>query len=258
MANAVVSIIMPAYNAERTIKASIASVLAQTYADWQLIIINDASTDATAEIARKAAEEDGLGRVILLTNEVNSGISASRNRGIRQAKGIWLAFLDSDDLWREDKLEKQLHFMEECGAVISYTATAYMNAEGRQYDYILPTVKRLSYKQLLKRNLLSCSSVMVRRDAMATENPFPQGRLHEDYAVWLDIVKKAGHAHGLNEPLLVYRMAKGSKSSARLSSAAMTYAAYRQHGFGKPTAALLTLRYAVHSISKRLRISLFI
>ena len=263
-----VSIIMPAYNAERTVRASIDSVLVQTFPDWELVVINDASADKTAEIIQQLAKNDR--RVILLENEKNSGISLSRNRGIHHAKGEWLAFLDSDDLWREDKLEKQLKFIEETGALVSYTATAYITETGEMSSeisldmpedisekvsgYILRAEKEFTYKELLKRNLMSCSSVMVRRDVMI---PFPEGQeIHEDYVVWLGLVRTIDCAYGLDEPLLIYRMTKGSKSSSRIASAKMTYNAYRhpQVGYGKIAALLLTLRYAWHSIGKRVRI----
>ena len=238
---------MPAWNAEKTIKESLNSVIAQTFEDWELIVINDASQDKTADIIQMAAENDP--RIILLTNETNRGIAYSRNRGVAHAKGDWLAFLDSDDLWRKEKLEKQLRFMEEMGALISYTATSYMNASGEMYDYTLRAEKKLTYKALLKKNLMSCSSVMVWRDEMIS---FPYGELHEDYAVWLVIVRKVGYAYGLDEPLLVYRLAPGSKSSKRISSAMMTYNAYSLAGYG--AGVLMTLRYALHSIGKRFKI----
>jgi teichuronic acid biosynthesis glycosyltransferase TuaG len=157
-----VSIIMPSYNAEKTIKASINSVIAQTFVNWELIIIDDASQDGTVS----AIKEQKDPRIILLENAQNSGAAEARNCGINHAKGQWLAFLDSDDLWHEDKLQKQIQFMEETGAVISYTATAYMSEAGEISGYILRAEKQLSYKELLKRNLMSCSSVMVRRDVM--------------------------------------------------------------------------------------------
>jgi len=247
-----VSIIMPAYNAEKTIEASIGSVLSQTFADWELIIIDDVSQDQTIEIVQKLADSDQ--RVILHVNEKNSGVSQARNKGIGYAKGTWLAFLDSDDLWHEDKLEKQLRFIEETGAVISYTATAYINESGEKSDYILSAERNFTYKKLLKRNLMSCSSVMVRRDVMV---PFPLEReIHEDYVVWLTLVKEVGCAHGLDEPLLIYRMMEGSKSSGRITSAKMIYNAYHhpQIGYGKIEAIWLTLRYALHSIRKRIKI----
>jgi len=246
-----VSIIMPAHNAEKTIQMSIDSVLGQTFKDWELIIIDDGSCDGTAEIVKASAETDR--RIILLTNESNSGVSQSRNRGMGYAKGKWLAFLDSDDLWHEQKLENQLRFIKETGAVISYTSTSYMTEEGKAYNYILQAEKKLSYKTLLKRNLMSCSSVMVKRDMMLS---FPQGNLHEDYVVWLRIVRETGFAYGLDEPLLIYRKVSSSKSSKRIASAKMLYNAYRQAGCGMVGSGFLTLRYTIHSIGKRLGIQI--
>ena len=246
-----VSIIMPAYNAEKTIEQSVNSVLAQSYQNWELIIVDDASKDGTAGLVDLLTQKDE--RIVLLVNEENSGAAKSRNRGINHAKGSLLAFLDSDDLWREDKLAKQIEFMEEVNADISYTATSYMNEAGEISDFILRAKRKLTYKELLKRNLMSCSSVMVRRDVMI---PFPtEPQLHEDYVVWLAILRTKC-AYGLDEPLLIYRMAEGTKSSNRLASAKMIFNAYRHPlvGFNRLAAAFLTLRYAFHSIGKRMRI----
>jgi len=248
-----VSIIMPAYNAEKTIQASIDSVLVQTFPDWELLVIDDASQDGTVEMIKKLAENDQ--RVVLHVNEKNSGVSQSRNKGIDLASGEWLAFLDSDDLWSTDKLEKQLQFIEATGAAISYTATAFINETDKMSGYIQQAEEKLTYEMLLKQNLMSCSSVMVRRDVMI---PFPLERdVHEDYVVWLAIVRKVGCAWGLDEPLLIYRMMENSKSSGRIASAKMTYNAYRHPlvGYGSISAALLTLQYAKHSILKRIRIN---
>ena len=241
-----VSVIIPAYNAEATIKASIDSVLMQTFTDWELIIVDDCSTDSTVSIAMAFAAEDS--RIRLLQNPKNAGVAATRNKALSHAQGKWIAFLDSDDLWRSDKLELQLQFAEEMDAKITYTGTAYMNATGEMFNYYLPAVTKLSYKALLRRNLMSCSSVMVRRDVMV---PFPQGYMHEDYAVWMQILRNEGCAYGLDEPLLIYRMSGQSKSSNRVRSAKMTYNAYKHAGYGVLTSLSLTARYALHSIIKR-------
>jgi len=242
-----VSVIMPAHNAEATIQASIRSVLAQTLPDWELIIINDASTDKTAELAKAFTDKDN--RIHLLTNENNKGVAVSRNIGIEQSKGNDIAFLDSDDLWREDKLSKQIEFMQATGADISYTATAYMYEE-TQSGYVLRAKRELTYKELLKRNLMSCSSVMVKREVIA-QTPFVQGEYHEDYAAWMKILRKVKCAYGLDEPLLTYRSSRKSKSGRLLNSGVMTYLAYRHVGYITIVALFLTLRYALHSISKR-------
>lgn len=246
-----ISVIMPTFRAAATIRDSIESVLAQTEENWELIIVDDAGGDETGEIAEAFADSDN--RIRVLTNPENKGIAASRNAAIAEARGEFLAFLDSDDFWREDKLEKQTHLMERENAVISYTATSYVNVAGQASKYTLAAAERLTHKQLLRRNLMSCSSVMVRRDAMI---PFPPGYMHEDYAVWLEIVKKTGAAHGLNEPLLVYRMSADSKSAKRAASAKMIYNAYRYAGYSRIVSGFFTLRYALHSISKRRQIRL--
>jgi len=242
---------MPAYNAEKTIKASIESIRDQTYRDWELIVVDDGSQDATPQIVKNVAEIDS--RIRISINEHNIGAAATRNEGVTQAKGQWIAFLDSDDIWREDKLDKQLRFMKEHDAVISYTSTAYINEIGEMSNYVLRAKEKFSYKQLLWRNIMSCSSVVVRRDAML---PFAQGEMHEDYAVWLKILRGVKYAYGLDQPLLVYRVAANSKSSKRLRSAKMIRNTYRHVGYGKIAALLLTLRYMFHSISKRLFIRL--
>jgi len=245
-----VSVIMAAYNSQNTIADSINSVLAQTYTNWELIIVNDCSTDETASIAKKFASSDN--RIHLHTNKQNIGCAATRNAAIAKSSGPWLAFLDSDDIWHPAKLEKQLQFAKETGATITYTATAYINKLGKPSNYILPAERELSYKSLLRRNIMSCSSIMVHADAMI---PFHEkGNMHEDYAVWLQILRKVRYAHGLDEPLLQYRLYDTSKSGKRLNSAKMTYHAYRAAGYGMLPAVLLTLRYALHSISKRSRI----
>ncbi len=244
-----VSVVMPAYNAEAYIEAAVRSVLRQTWTEFELIVVDDCSQDTTAKIVKRLAKEDG--RITLLQNARNSGVSASRNAGVAHANGEWIAFLDSDDLWREDKLEKQLALLEQHpDAVLSYTASAFIDEAGRKYFYVMEAEEETTYKTLLRKNLLSCSSVIVRRDVML-RNPMGGDRMHEDYAAWLLILRETRCAYGLNEPLLVYRLRKQSKSGARLHSAGMIYRSYRYVGYSIPHSAALTVRYAKHSLSKR-------
>ena len=242
-----VSVIMAAYNAVATIHESISSVLAQTYVNWELIVVDDASTDDTLQVVKGFVTD----RIHVCTNTINKGVSNARNAGIAIAKGKYLAFLDSDDLWQPSKLEKQVRFMEEKSSVISYTGTSYINAVGQMSGYTLSAVERLTYKALLRGNIMSCSSVMVRRDSML---PFPQGYMHEDFAVWLQLVKTVGVAHGLDEALLIYRMGEGTKSSNRFKSALMVYGSYRCVGYGVVASGVFMFGYGFHSVCKRLRI----
>ncbi len=247
-----VSVVMPAYNAARTIEETIRSVFGQTYTDWELLVIEDGSTDATPQIVSRLAAEDT--RLRVLRNETNRGAAGSRNRGVEEARGEWVAFLDSDDLWRSDKLEKQLALADgRPDAVLTYTASAFMDEAGNRYAYVLEAEPRFAYKELLHRNLLTCSSVMVKRELML-RHPFPDGVLHEDYAVWLQILRETPCAYGVNEPLLVYRLSKGSKSGARVRSGQMIYRSYRHVGYGAAASAWLTLRYLPYSVGKRRKI----
>lgn len=247
-----VSVVMPAYNAEKYIEAAIRSVLRQTWTEFELLVIDDCSRDSTAEIVERLAAEDG--RITLLRSAENAGVSAGRNRGVQEARGEWIAYLDSDDLWREDKLERQLALLERYpDAVLSYTASAFMDESGRMYSYVMEAEAEITYAALLRRNLLSCSSVMVRRDVML-RHPMGGDRMHEDYAAWLSVLRETRCAYGLNEPLLIYRVRRGSKSGRRLRSAGMLYRSYRYVGHSAPGAGLLTLCYTVHSISKREKI----
>lgn len=246
-----ISIVMPAYNAEKTIGEAIDSVLSQTFSDFELIVINDCSKDSTSIILSDYANNDK--RVKVFTNEVNSGVSKTRNFGIEKAEGKWIAFLDSDDVWREDKLEKQVALMRDNNAVISYTASAFIDEYGNRYSYIMPAEKTTDYKTLLRKNLISCSSAMVRADVMK-KYTMPNDNMHEDYYVWLNILKSEKYAYGINEPLLIYRLSKSSKSGSRLKSAKMSYNTYRAIGYNPITTIIRMAIYTKHSFSKRSKI----
>lgn len=247
-----ISVIMPAYNASKTIKESILSVLNQTYKDFELIIVNDCSNDDTKSIIREYVEKDS--RIVYFENEFNSGASYSRNRAISCAKGEWIAFLDSDDIWKNDKLEKQIKLIEDVpDATIVYTASSFINSDGVPYSYVLPAEKETTYKTLLKKNLISCSSAIVKASIMKSIK-MPNDSMHEDYFVWLTILKSCDCAYGINEPLLIYRLSNNSKSSNRIKSAKMIYNTYRAVGYSKFVSLCLTLRYSIHSITKRSKI----
>lgn len=247
-----VSIIMPAYNAEAFVESAINSVLAQTYTDYELIVINDSSTDSTAEIVSRIAATDK--RILFFDNKVNLGVSATRNLGVLKASSDWIAFLDSDDMWRNDKLFKQIELIAtHPDAVIVYSGSSFIDNNGKPYNWIMPAEPKMTYNMLLKRNLLSCSSIMVRKDAIC-KTGMANDKMHEDYSAWLKILKDVKYAYGLNEPLLIYRLSHNSKSSNRLKSAKMTYRSYRYVEYNPIMALILTVRYAFYSISKRQKI----
>jgi len=221
-----ISVVIPAYNAERTLREALESALAQTLSPVEILVIDDHSDDNTAAVAEEYCLRDS--RVRLICNEDNIGVSASRNRAVKEAVGEWIAFLDSDDRWRGDKLERQLTAVEkfpECA--ICFTATAYVGDAGQQTDYVLHAPARVTYGELLKQNVISCSSVLVRREALLA-HPMPDDHMiHEDYATWLHILQETPFAVGVDEPLLIYRISTTGKSGNKLKAAQMQWRTYR-------------------------------
>lgn len=244
-----ITVIMPAYNAEKTVREAVNSVIAQTVKDWELIVIDDGSTDNTVAILTELADSDS--RIRFLQNEKNSGVSYTRNRAVTLATGKWIAFLDSDDIWQPQKLQKQLELSEKHPEmVVCYTASSFINESGKPFKYVMQAVEELNYKTLLHKNIMSCSSVMIRSSVMK-EIKMPSDKMHEDYFVWITVLKKYKIAYGVNEPLLVYRLCANSKSSNRIKSAKMLFNTYKAAGFNLFKTSVLVMRYTIYSIKKR-------
>lgn len=242
-----VSIIMAAYNAELTISQAIESVIAQTYYDWELLVINDCSTDNTEEIVKKYAKQDS--RIQLINNEKNSGVSETRKHGVEVADGEWIAVLDSDDAWTSDKLEKQLALNKANGAELIFTGSAFMDNDGKRKEWQLHVPETLTYKELLKQNLVSNSSVLAKKDLY--KKYYAVGdEMHEDFAIWLGITKSGVTAYGIDEPLLIYRLAKSSKSSNKFKAAKMNWNTYRYVGLGPVAASYYMCWYTIKGLLK--------
>ena len=242
------SIIMPAYNASSTIGDSIESVLKQTYSNWELIVVNDCSNDNTSE---KVVEYSARDKRIKLINKLkNEGVGSARNTGVLNSNSEWIAFLDSDDMWSEDKLEKILELMRKNpNGKLFFTGSAFINYEGKRSNYILQVPQKIDFEELLKQNLISCSSVVVSKESMLKYN-MPKGNLHEDYATWLSILKDEPFAYGLNEPLLIYRMSKNSKSGNKLKAVKMNWTTYRTVGVSFFKAVVSMFSYIYRNIKK--------
>lgn len=204
-----VSIIMPAYNAENYIKESIQTVLDQTFTNWELIIIDDCSSDNTVDVIR-AIEDD---RIRLIELEKNSGAAVARNRGVEIAQGEYIAFLDSDDLWGAEKLTKQLFFMKSND--YSFTCTEYI-AINENYEEI-NTIKvqdRLDYKGVLK--YCPGNSTIIYNAKKLGKFYAPIIRRRNDFAMWLQVIKKAEFIYGLREPHTFYKVRENSLSSNKI------------------------------------------
>lgn len=242
-----ISIIMPAYNADKTLAMAVESVLSQTHPHWELIIIDDASCDRTWEIANIFAQQDH--RIRPLRNEKNCGVSGTRVRGLEAARGQWIALLDSDDAWKPDKLEKQVALAEQTGAQLVFTGSAFMRVDGSAIDWILHVPKTTSYRKLLKQNLISNSSVLIRKDCYECHQVIGDD-LHEDFVCWLRFLRAGGIACGIDEPLLIYRVSSNSKSGNKLRSAVMTWRSYRAVGLNFIASAYYMVWYTVSGILK--------
>ena len=207
-----VSIVMPSYNTEKYILASIKSVQEQTYKKWELIIVDDCSTDNTLEIVKKHIEETKESRIRLLSNEKNSGAAISRNYALREAKGRWIAFLDSDDLWEPDKLEKQLRFMVEHNYRFSYTGYQEIDNYGKETGCVVSGPKHISKFGMYSFCWPGCLTVMYDREAIGLLQ-IADIKKNNDYAMWLKICQTAD-CHLLDEVLAKYRRGRvGSVSS---------------------------------------------
>lgn len=240
-----VSVIMPAYRCAGTVRQAIDSALAQEI-PLEVIVLNDQSPDG---LDRIMAQYAGDTRVRYLKNERNMGAAASRNRGVRLARGKYVAFLDADDWWDCGKLKAQLALMERENVVLCSTGRELVTPEGRLTGRNIGVREQITYRSLLLHNCINCSSVLLRTD-VAREFPMEHEDSHEDYITWLGILKKYGRAAAVDEPLLKYRLSSGGKSGNKLKSAGMTYRAYRYAGFGRAQAAFWFCAYALNGVLK--------
>ena len=240
-----VSVIMPAYKCAHMIAASLDSALAQQV-PLEVIVLNDCSPD-DLDAAMQPYLSDP--RVLYLKNEKNLGVAETRNRGVAMARGDYIAFLDSDDIWAPDKLQKQLQLLEETGCVLCSTARELMTPEGVLTGYIIPVDPEFTFEDIRLHNQINCSSVLLRAD-VAREFPMHHDDCHEDYLMWLEVLEKYGRGCAVNEPLLKYRVSTTGKSGRKWNSARMTFRTYRRKGFGLARAALYFTSYAFHGAKK--------
>ena len=223
--NNLVSIITPAYNAEKYIKDTIESVISQTYTNWEMIIVNDASVDNTKNIIKSYQQKDE--RIKLISLDTNQGVANARNTAIENAKGQYIAFLDADDYWEKEKLAEQIKFMQNNKIVFSYHAYKLFDLSNKKQKSIL-VPEKLNYKELLKGNTTgSCLTICIDRNVVKSIY-FPSKK-HEDYICWLNILKQYDvEAYGFNEVLGTYRIGKKSISSNKLKSAVWNWNVYRK------------------------------
>ena len=242
-----VSVIMAAYNAEKTIEQSINSVLNQTYPAVELLVVDDYSQDRTVKLVENIMARDN--RVRLIYNKENSGVSYTRKHGLEEAKGAWIAILDSDDIWAPEKLEKQIIVQKKMNSDLLFTGSAFLDSDGQPIDWYLHAPSEVTYRHLLKQNVLSNSSSLVRKELYEKYYAVGDG-MHEDFAVWLGILKEGKKAYGVDEPLLTYRIAKSSKSGNKIKAAKMNWNTYRYIGLNPLSAFYYECWYVVKGLMK--------
>lgn len=212
MTDELVSIIMPSWNTARFIGESIQSVLAQTYTNWELLIVDDCSTDNTDEIVQPFLSDE---RIKYFKNEKNSGAAVSRNKALREAKGKWIAFLDSDDLWLPEKLERQIAFMTANDYKFSYTEYEKIDEESESLHVLVGGPNNVTKKVMYRYCYIGCLTVMYASEFMGTIQ-IKDIKKNNDYAMWLQLCKKA-NCYLLPENLAKYRIRKKSISHDKLS-----------------------------------------
>lgn len=222
--NNLVSIITPSYNSARFITETINSVLAQTYPHWEMIIVDDVSPDNANEIIECYARQDD--RIKLIKLEKNSGPACARNRAIEEAEGRYIAFLDSDDVWLPQKLEKQINFMHEYNVELCYSSYLTMNEDSRIIGEFKVSKLTVSYKELLKSCIIGNLTAIY--DVEKIGKNYMENVGHEDYTLWLKILKKISFAYGIDEPLAQYRISSKSISGNKFKSALWQWNIYRK------------------------------
>ncbi|MGE7367137.1 glycosyltransferase family 2 protein [Desemzia incerta] len=247
----VVSVITPVYNAEKYIESTINSVRNQSFTSFEMILVDDCSTDNSRIIIEKIIEKDSRIKYILL--EKNSGAAVARNTGIKASKGRYIAFLDSDDVWKNNKLEQQINFMEQNNYAFTYTAFETITENGKTIQDKVLVPESLNYVGLLKNTAIACSTVIIDRSVAGDFN-MPLVRKGQDTATWLKLLKgPIENAYGLNNVLSSYRKVKGSISDDKLSALKRTWNTYRNiEKLPLPKAIYYFIWYVWNAIKKRI------
>ena len=243
-----VSIIMPCYNAERYIAQSIESVLAQTYQNWELLITDDCSKDNSVKIATKYSLQDD--RISLLVPDEHQGIARTRNMSISRARGRFVAFLDSDDIWYPEKLEKQVNYMLENDLAFTYSSYEIIDYHGNPKNRVVKDAGVMSYKKYLRNTIICCGTVVVDREKTG-HFATPIIKTSEDMSLWLSIMRRGFDAYPVPGPLHKYRITPGSASSNKIKAASDVWRVYRKiEKLSWPKAMVNFICYSFNAVKK--------
>lgn len=241
----IVNVIIPSFNSLAFIKEALDSVASQTYSNWKMIIVDDCSSDNSADVIKHYASQDT--RIKFIQLEKNSGAAVVRNTATEAATGRFIAFLDSDDLWSPDKLAKQVQFMLDQDIAFSFSAYEKIDEGGVPFD-VVSVPNKISYKQLLKTNAIGCLTAMYDVEKLGKVY-MPVNTKREDFATWLAILKKVDYAYGMPDVLAQYRVYASQSSAKKTKMAKENWRLYRDiEQLGMLRSAYYFTHYAVRGV----------
>lgn len=242
-----ITVVMPNYNGHRFVEQAIDSVLNQTYPNFELLVVDDCSKDDSLSLIQHKAQSDKRIKVIAL--EHNAGVANARNVGIKEARGEFIALLDNDDLWTEDKLERQLTLAGN-GADIVYCSYDFIDEQNNfiKKPFIVP--QQTNFNKMLASSVISCSTSFIKTELMQA-HPFNSDFYHEDYVLWMELLRVCPTAYGDPKVLMHYRQVTGSRSNKKSNAAKERWNTYRKAlKLNAVTSAWAFVRYAVKGVVK--------
>jgi glycosyltransferase involved in cell wall biosynthesis len=243
-----ISIITPSFNSENFIADTIESVIAQQFQDWEMLIVDDCSTDNSLEISKRYAERNE--RITAVQLSENSGAAVARNTAITKARGRYISFLDSDDLWLPHKLKTQIEFMTKNKAAFCFSAYHYIDKNGRIFGQCA-VPRQITYRQLLKNPIIGCLTAIYDTQKLGIIE-MPLIRKRQDFGLWLRLLKKTQYAYGIQEPLASYRVHQNSMSANKFSAVSYTWSLYRRiEKLPLPASIYCFSHYIVRAFLKR-------
>lgn len=245
-----VSIITPSYNSERFISETISSIINQTYINWELLITDDCSKDNTISIVKSFQKNDS--RIKLFVLKTNGGAGLARNNSIRNAKGRYIAFCDSDDQWKIDKIEKQLSFMNRNSLKFTYSSYDVVDEFG-SFKSVIEAPKTISYKMLLNNNYVGCLTAIYDRKLLGNLY-MNEIRKRQDWALWLNIMKMLKTTKGMSESLAIYRIRSNSISTNKVEMLKYNYQIYNiVLGYNHLLSFFLIINYVFQYLIKKIK-----
>ncbi|MCM1303355.1 MAG: glycosyltransferase [Lachnospiraceae bacterium] len=248
-----VSIIVPVYNVERFIVETMECVLAQTYPDWELLLVDDCSEDSTAALIHQCMERTGDSRIRLIRQPSNMGAANARNRGLAEARGRYIAYLDADDLWVPEKLEKEIAFMRERDAAFAFTGYEFADETGKGMGKVVHVPEMLTYRQALSNTTIFTTTVMFDLERLSKDQLEMPVMKSEDTALWFRVLRSGVTAYGLDENLVKYRRPGKSLSSNKLEAIRRIWNLYRKaEGMNVISSAWHFCFWALRAVKRRI------